>query len=265
MSKVTTQLVIEGKNNSKAAFEEVNGSLNVMSKAAKAAGVALVGAFSVGALSSWVKESIKATAEMGRLAELSGAAAGDFQSWAYAARTVGIEQDKLGDIFKDVQDKVGDFLQTGGGELANFFDNVAPKVGVTAEQFRNLSGPDALQLYVSSLEKANLTQSEMTFYLEAIANDATLLLPLLLQNGEGYKALAAEAEKLGLVLSEQDAASAKEFERGGGCLVWQCAGPQGRCAGCSASRRLGRGSAASRRSLEDADRPAGCGREHLWL
>ncbi len=214
MSKATTQLVIEGKNNSKAAFEEVNGSLNLMSKAAKAAGVALVGAFSVGALSSWVKESIKATAEMGRLAELSGAAAGDFQGWAYAARTVGIEQGKLGDIFKDVQDKVGDFLQTGGGELANFFDTVAPKVGVTAEQFRNLSGPDALQLYVSSLEKANLTQSEMTYYLEAIANDATLLLPLLKNNGEGYRTLAAEAEKLGLVLSAQDAENAKEFERG---------------------------------------------------
>ena len=213
MSKVKTQLVIEGKNNSKAAFDEVNGSLTAMSKAAKAASVALVSAFSVGALSSWVNESIKATAEMGRLAELSGTAAGDFQSWAYAARTVGIEQDKLGDIFKDVQDKVGDFLQTGGGEMANFFDTVAPKVGVTAEQFRNLSGPDALQLYVSSLEKANLSQSEMTFYLEAIANDATLLLPLLQQNGEGYRTLAAEAEKLGLVLSAQDAENAKEYER----------------------------------------------------
>lgn len=214
MSRVRTQLVIDGQNNTKKAFDEVDGSLTKLSGMAVKAGAALAGALSIGVLANWVKESALATAQMARMAELSGATAEEFQRWAYASRTVGIEQDKLGDIFKDVQDKIGDFLQTGGGPMADFFENIAPKVGVTAEQFRNLSGPQALQLYVSSLQQANLSQSEMTFYMEAIANDATLLLPLLANNASSFNALAKEAEELGLVLSNDAAAGALEFERG---------------------------------------------------
>jgi hypothetical protein len=85
----------------------------------------------------------------------------------------------MSDILKDVNDRIGDFMQTGGGPMADFFENIAPKVGVTAEQFARLSGPEALQLYVDSLEKAGLSQQEMTFYLEAMASDTTALIPLL--------------------------------------------------------------------------------------
>lgn len=214
MSRISTQLVIDGKNNTKKAFEEVNGSLDSLSGFAAKAGAAIAGALSVGVLANWVKESALATAEMARMAQLSGSTAEEFQKWAYASKSVGIEQDKLGDIFKDVQDKIGDFLQTGGGEMKDFFEKIAPKVGVTAEQFRNLSGPQALQLYVKSLQQANLSQSEMTFYMEAIANDATLLLPLLANNGKAFNDLAKEAKDLGLVLSNEATASALEFERG---------------------------------------------------
>ncbi|WP_373452468.1 phage tail tape measure protein [Pseudomonas aeruginosa] len=125
---------------------------------------------------------------------------------------VGIEQEKLADIFKDVNDKVGDFLNTGGGALADFFENVAPKVGVTADQFRNLSGPQALGLYVSSLEKAKVSQSDMTFYLEAIASDATALLPLLRNNAEGFKTFGDAAQAAGAILDEKTIKSANELK-----------------------------------------------------
>ncbi|TRO29318.1 hypothetical protein EQ826_00045 [Ectopseudomonas mendocina] len=211
MSRTITQLVIDAKNNTKKAFSEVNVSLESLDKTAKTAGAALLGAFSVGVLSSFLRNTALAVDQMSRLAKLSGSSAEEFQRWSYASKTVGIEQDKLGDIFKDVQDKIGDFLQTGGGPMADFFENIAPKVGVTAEQFRNLSGPEALQLYVSSLQKANLSQSEMTFYLEAIANDAALLLPLMENNGEAITRLGDEAERLGRILDEQTIESIKRF------------------------------------------------------
>ena len=86
--------------------------------------------------------------------------------------------------------------------MADFFENIAPKVGVTAEMFRDLSGPDALKLYVSSLEKANLSQNEMTFFMEAIASDATLLLPLLLDNAQAMTKLGREAEALGVIMEK---------------------------------------------------------------
>lgn len=203
MSTVKTQIVIDGKNNSKKAFNEVDRDFNSLVAGAKKVGGAIGAALGSGALARWVTESARAVAEMSRLAKLSNTTSESFQRWAYAARTVGIEQDKLGDIFKDVQDKVGDFLQTGGGPLADFFEKIAPAAGVTAEQFRNLSGPDALQLYVKTLEGANISQSEMTFYLEAIANDAALLAPLLANNGEKLERMGEQAAELGRILDDE--------------------------------------------------------------
>jgi lambda family phage tail tape measure protein len=123
---------------------------------------------------------------------------------------VGIEQEKLADILKDVNDRVGDFLSTGGGPMKDFFENIAPKVGVTADQFRRLSGPEALQLYVDSLQKAGASQQQMTFYLEAMASDATLLLPLLRDGGAEMERLGNKAESLGAVVSGSSIAAMRE-------------------------------------------------------
>ena len=145
--------------------------------------------------------------EVQRQAAVANADPQDFQGMAAGAQTVGIEQEKLAGILMDVNDRVGDFLTTGGGPMADFFENIAPKVGVTADQFARLSGPEALQLYVSSLERAGASQQEMTFYLEAMASDATALLPLLRNNGAEMSRLAERAADLGLVMDDKTLAS----------------------------------------------------------
>ncbi|WP_338245258.1 hypothetical protein [Aurantiacibacter hainanensis] len=136
-------------------------------------------------------------------ANLAGESFENFQRQSYAARSIGIEFEKLGDIFKDTRDKVGDFIATGGGEMADFFENIAPKVGVTRDMFRGLGGRDALQLYYNSLRAANVSSSEMVFYLEAIADEASGLIPLLENNGRLFDQLGANAP----VVSEESAAS----------------------------------------------------------
>lgn len=146
-------------------------------------------------------------------AQVANASTEEFQKMTYAAGTMGIEQEKLSDILKDMNDRIGDFNENRAGPMVDFFDNIAPKVGVTAEQFKNLSGPQALQLYFDSLEKANLSQAEMTFYLEAVASDVTALIPLLKNGGAGFKTMAEEAEDLGIILSDLDIAKLIEFGR----------------------------------------------------
>jgi len=200
--------------------------------AALAVGGALGGLFTLGAAAAFVRQTGEAADAIVNLARVSGTSGAEFQRYAFAARTVGIEQDKLADILKDVQDKVGDFLQTGAGPLADFFEKIAPRVGVTAEQFRKLGGADALQLYVSSLEKANLSQSELTFYLEAIASDSALLLPLLRDNGRAMGELGDKAERLGVVMNDKALAAAqqfntnlKELEISAGAAAREIAGP----------------------------------------
>jgi len=177
--------------------KEVRSSANELVKwgAAASAAAAAAGAAVFAA-------SAQSAKELTNLSKIAGTSVEQFQKLAFGAQKYGVEQDKLADILKDTQDKIGDFIQNGAGPMADFFANIGPKVGVTAEHFKNLSGPQALQLYVDSLEKANLSQSDMTFYMEAIASDATLLLPLLENSGAAMNKFANEADKLGIVLSD---------------------------------------------------------------
>ncbi|MFJ5180025.1 phage tail tape measure C-terminal domain-containing protein [Pseudomonas fulva] len=181
---------------------------------AKAVG-GLVGAglaAGITALTALTVSAINSASEITNLASVANVSTSDFQKLAVGAKTVGIEQDKLADILKDVNDKVGDFLNTGGGGMADFFEQIAPKVGVTADQFRNLSGSQALGLYVSTLEKAKVSQSDMTFYLEAIASDATALLPLLRNNSEGFNRFGQAAAAAGSIMDEKTIRAAQELK-----------------------------------------------------
>lgn len=154
--------------------------------------------------------AVQAGAEIERLSQVANTMPDQFQRWSAGAKSVGIEQDKLADILKDVNDRVGDFVQTGGGPMADFFEKIGPKVGVTAKHFRGLSGADALQLYVSSLQKANVNQQDFTFYMEAMASDSTLLLPLLKDAGALMTEYGDRAQRMGAIMSGPMLASLKE-------------------------------------------------------
>jgi hypothetical protein len=172
-----------------------------------ATGLAAGGAAAV----SWTRDVIQLGNEIDKLSKLAGTSSTVFQGLAAGANTVGISQEKLADIYKDTQDKVGDFLQTGGGPLQDFFNNIAPKVGVTADQFRKLSGPEALGAYFDALVKAGVSQNELIFFMEAIASDSSMLIPLLKDNSAGFRDWATEAERLGAVIGNDTTAKMKEL------------------------------------------------------
>jgi hypothetical protein len=205
-------------NASNAANREMASVKKAFKGAATAATVSVTAMTAAStAVISLTKNASDNAREITNQSRVANATTSEFQKMAYAANTVGIEQDKLSGIFQDFNDRIGDFKATGAGPMVDFFEQIAPKVGVTAKSFQNLSGPQALQLYYDSLEKANLSQSDMTFYLEAMSSDVTSLIPLLADGGAGFKAMADEAESLGIVLSDLDIAKlnafAREFDR----------------------------------------------------
>lgn len=187
-------------------FARVGGNMQkvgaVLTVGITAPFVALAGAAANGA-----REMAASVVEIERSAQLANVSTTEFQKLAYAAKSVGFESDKMADIYKDVNDKFGEFLATGGGEMKDFFENVAPKIGLTAEAFRGLSGPQSLQLYYNSLQKAGLSQAQMTFYMEALANDAAALTPLLRDNGAAMAELGSKAA----VISPEDMQSLKAY------------------------------------------------------
>lgn len=103
-------------------------------------------------------------------------------------------------------------MSTGAGPLADFFDKIAPKVGLTKEAFIGLSSDQALGKYVKALQDAGVNQQEMTFYMEALASDATVLNPLLADNARVLTSIGDSAEKTGRILDESMIANAKAME-----------------------------------------------------
>lgn len=199
------------------AFDETGENAGVLQKAISSAftGIGIAAGAAVAGLVAITTQAAEYAQEVKNLSALSNTTVTDFQKLAAGAATVGVEQDKLADIFKDVNDRVGEFMQRGGGEMQDFFKEIAPSVSLTAEElhslskatgvtiahFASLSGPEALQLYYTSLEKAGLNQQQMTTYMEAMADEATALIPLLKNGGQGFREIGEHAEKAGKVLN----------------------------------------------------------------
>lgn len=208
----------ETGESTKTAMQAMADDAKKMAKvgAAAFASMAAAGATAVGVM---VKEQIELGNEIARTAKIANSSVQAIQKQTIAAKASGIEMDKLGDIYKDTQDKVGDFLTTGGGEMADFFENIAPKVGVTAEEFRRLSGPDALQLYYDSLQKANLSQSELVFYMESVADEASLLIPYLHDGGAGFDIWYQAAKNAGAVMTDETIVATEQLRASTGLLT----------------------------------------------
>jgi hypothetical protein len=174
-----------------------SSAIEKLGSVSKMASGALLAGFTVAS-----KAALEYAKDLDMFAQVSNTTSEEFQYLAAGAREVGIESEKLADIYKDVSDKMGDFLETGGGPMKDFFENIAPAIGVTAKEFENLSGPQILQKYYNSLEKANLSQADMIFYLEAIGNDASRLQPKLENLGAGFKEAGDRAKDMGLIMDD---------------------------------------------------------------
>ncbi|MCU4310335.1 lytic transglycosylase domain-containing protein, partial [Acinetobacter radioresistens] len=193
-----TQAERQAKNSSKS----IASSFSVASIAATAFGAAVAGV-SIGGMVAFADQTIQTGSEIKKFAQLANTSVRDFQFYAKGAETAGISMESFADKMKDMQDRIGDFQQTGGGPLADFFENIAPLVGVTIQQFQKLSGPEALQLYYDSLQKVGASQNDLKFYMEAIISDSSLLIPLLENGGEGFKKWGDAAERANAIMSDE--------------------------------------------------------------
>lgn len=180
----------------------ISESFDLASLAVKGFGV-VMGGLSVAGVIAYSEKVITAGNDIQKFSKLANASTAQLQYYAKGAETAGISLESFADKMKDMQDRIGDFQQTGGGPLADFFNNIAPRVGVTIQQFQKLSGPEALELFYNSLEKAGASTNDMKFYMEQIISDSSLLIPLLEKNGQGFKFWGDAAQKAGTIMSDE--------------------------------------------------------------
>lgn len=201
--------------------KQVKTSFASMQKDVLAYGaIAVSGATAAGAaVFAMAKTYADAAQELKTFAAISNATTQEFQAMSAAAQSVDINPDKLADQLKDFNEKLGEFITIGSGGAVDFFEQIAIQTEGSAEgarklalEMQNLSGPQALQLYVDKLEEAGVSQQQMSFYLESMASDTTNLIPLLKNGGEGFKFWADAAERYGLIMDESAIQKAAEFK-----------------------------------------------------
>lgn len=168
---------------------------------AAAAGVVITSITSLTKVTSEYAKEIKVASD------LSGVAAEQLQLMAHATATVGIGIEQLGDISKDTREKIGDFLNTGGGGFQDFADAMKltkEEARLMAAEFAELSGPEILQEMVSRMEDAEVSAVQMSHALEGMASDTTKLIPLLRDGGRELQALSDAMASVVVPLTDED-------------------------------------------------------------
>ncbi len=198
--------------------KKANTSLTNMIPTAKSAalGITTVGTAAVAgatALVSFTRQNTLAIKEMEKSARLAGLNTQAFQAYAYAANSVSVSQEKFSDILKDVNDRVGEFIAEGGGEFQFIFEELLEPIGVTNEALKEMSSTEVLGAVQKGLDAVNADAKLTTTTYERLANDATLLQPLLEGNARVLNELAHEASQMGLIISQEQIDKANEFNR----------------------------------------------------
>jgi len=225
MSSEAAKLVVKlvGENAElRKAFDEAGrdgqrfGSGIARSAKAGAAGVAVLATAAVTAATA-INMIARENAMLGRELQAQSVASNlsvqAIQEIGYATQSVGIDAQKAGDIFKDWQDKLGDFRSTGAGEFADFFEQVGDKVGLTADELARMAGPDALIAVKSAMDDANISADRQVFYLESLADDASKLAPLLENNGEQFRKMVERYREMDVALSDSEIEKFKQYDQ----------------------------------------------------
>lgn len=206
--KVTTQLVIEGKNNAAKAFKEADGQLNKLSASAKAAGAVLVGALSVGMFANYVRDAIDAADKTDELAERAGVLTSSFAGLQYAAKFASMDGAALSVTLGKLNQNATKAANGSKAQAEAF-----AKVGVEVRGANgDIKSADVLLLELAD-KFAQLPDGaeKSALAVELFGKSGAKLLPLLNRGGAGIQELIDQAKDLGLVLSDEAYKAAGDF------------------------------------------------------
>jgi hypothetical protein len=169
-----------------------------------AAGVGALGA----ALAALTLNSAQNRRELDTFARQAKVSATEFQGLAFATKQYGIEADQISDITKDLSDRFGEFSAAGTGAFQDFADvmGLSKEEAIdAANEFANLSGPDAIQAMITQMEDAGVSGERMTFVLESMGSDLSRLKPLFADNGAELARMTQRYEEFSGKLAIDDA------------------------------------------------------------
>ena len=185
--------------------EKTDSKFKKFTDTAKVAAVAVT-AVAV-ATSALIAKTVQYAKELQIASTRNGENIEKMQAWAFAANTVGVSLEKLGDIGKDTNEKISEFIATGGGGFQDFADVMgltATEAKALANEFEEMSGTDVLQEMVKRMDEGGISAGQMSFALEGMASDTTDLIPLLKDGSAALKSLTDDFDAMNIALTQED-------------------------------------------------------------
>ena len=150
-------------------------------------------ALAVGAaLSALIVNSSKSRKETELFARQAKTSTENFEALAFATKQYGIDAEKIGDISKDVSDRIGEFSSAGTGVFQDYADVMKltkEEAALVAKEFENMNSEQILGAMAKNMESVGASGDAMTFVFESIAGDASQLIPLFSENSKLLKEL----------------------------------------------------------------------------
>ncbi|WP_241569404.1 phage tail tape measure protein [Rosenbergiella collisarenosi] len=151
-----------------------------------------------GASIALLKTTSDQITETDRWAKSLGMSTQSLLQWQFAAKQAGLSGDNMADIFKDMNDKLGDAILNKSGEAAQAFDTL----GLSAKKLQALSPDKQLLAIADAMKGMNVAQK--TNILESLGNDLSKLLPLFDNNNEKLKLFLKQSTEYNVAPPQSD-------------------------------------------------------------
>lgn len=210
-SKIADDRFRKISNSAKKSSTDLNATMGKAASGVNAALSKIGVGLSFGALSAAVLETTKNLAEMGKTATRVGLSVEDFQRWRFVAEANGVAVDQLADSFKELNIRANEYADTGKGSAADAFAKLGMSPAEVKERLKNPS--DLMLEIIDRTRRLKDTASGIRIFDEMFGGGGEQAVSLIEQGRKGIEATIAEAERLGVVMTEDVIKAAEETDR----------------------------------------------------
>jgi len=192
-------LMVKGLQQAQRRLVAFGGMIRGIGTKIFAAGSGVAGSFVAAA-----KQFAGSGAELAKLSRQTGASVDQLSRLRSMAQQTGVDFEDVAGATEELNIRLGEAIQDKTGPLYESFQ----KLGLSAQQLADMPVTERFATIGEALRGIQ-NQAERGFLADEImGGDAFKMLPLLMRGREGFAALNQEAERLGSVMSEDDANAA---------------------------------------------------------
>lgn len=214
MSDLSLALTIKVVDEASAQLKKLNADFNKISNNWEKLGFAMGAALKVGVtaaiggLTALTKNAIDNADEMGKLAQKAGITVEAFSGLAYAAKLSDVSNEQLKTGLKGLNESLVD-SQDANSKAAKAFKYLSIETKNADGTLRKAD--DVFKEIADKFAKMPNGASKTALAMDLMKKSGNDLIPMLNSGAEGLEEMRIEAEKLGLVISKEQADQAEQF------------------------------------------------------